>query len=427
MRIFVSHSTEKDDAAGRQRLIEVQRALGTVATGPAAHDVLIDFQRLEPGARWRNVLDEWMAQCHAAVVMITPRALQSAWVLKEATILAHRKALDPTFFLFPVLLDGVTPAQLSAPESRFSPLYLDALQRVSHVDPEGIAADVLRVIGATADPPPQTPLELLAKSIAVQIQGVDSEELERICQLVTGSPIAWQPGDIRAKRFAQELARAVVFGKVQHYTGITGLVKDLLLSGLDRDRATRVLRLIAPLWVEMEAAALLTDLAKRNLEALPDAAGLIKSWALAMNGEYLSVFTADMYMRRVYLPNTETLLTIEGGESDDRLGDLTERILEEVRNRELRGATDAQVEGVLADLKRPYFIVLPPPFPDDALLGELRRRFPRVTFIAQADALDAESMPTAERIVRLNPQVDLTLELNALQDYNAAADRIKSV
>ncbi len=424
MWIFVSHSTDKNDAAGKQRLLDLGQALRTVAIGPAAHDPLIDFERLEPGARWRSVLDEWLAQCHAAILLLTPKALQSSWVLKEATILAHRAALDPQFFLFPVLLDGVSRPQLSAPDSRFSPLYLEALQRVNSVDPAAIAADVQRVLGPVTNPP-QTPLERLTGAIAVQIQGVASEEIGRICQLVTGMPIVWQPQDVRSRRCAFELARAVVSGKVQHYNSVTSLVQDLLASGLDRERAQRVLHLVAPLWVELEAAALFPDLAKRNLDAQPDATGRVDTWSLAMNGAYLSVFTADMYMRRVYLPDTVTLRTIDGGESDDRLGDLVDRIRDEVRDREMPRATDTQVDGFLANLTRPYFIVLPPPLPDDTLLGELRRQLPRVTFIGQADELDIGSMSAAERLVRLTPHVDLESELRAFQDYMDAADRIK--
>jgi hypothetical protein len=120
-----------------------------------------------------------------------------------------------------------------------------------------------------------------------------------------------------------------------------------------------------------------------------------------------------------------TLRTIEGGESDDRLGDLIERIRDEIRDREMPRATNTQVDAFLANLVRPYFIVLPPPLPDDALLRDLRGRLPKVTFIGQADELDAEAR-TADRIVPLIPKVDLSLELRAFQDYKDAFDRIES-
>src|SRR5437773_6595925 len=122
MWIFISHSTGKDDAAGRQRLLDIEVALKGPAGAPSGHDVLLDFKRLEPSFKWRSELDEWMATCHAAVLLLTPKALESQWVLKEATILAHRAARDTRFLLFPALLDGLTREQLTAKDSRFSPL-----------------------------------------------------------------------------------------------------------------------------------------------------------------------------------------------------------------------------------------------------------------------------------------------------------------
>src|SRR5262245_57840107 len=108
MWIFISHSTAKDDQAGLDRLKSLSAALKTKPGGAASgHDALLDFERLEPAAKWRSEIDEWLAQCHAAVLMLTPKSLESAWVLKEATILAHRAARDDTFYLFPVLLEGL--------------------------------------------------------------------------------------------------------------------------------------------------------------------------------------------------------------------------------------------------------------------------------------------------------------------------------
>jgi hypothetical protein len=47
------------------------------------------------------------SDCHAAVLLLSRNAAASPSVLKEATILAWRRSLDPSFQLFPVCLTDV--------------------------------------------------------------------------------------------------------------------------------------------------------------------------------------------------------------------------------------------------------------------------------------------------------------------------------
>src|SRR5687768_10773334 len=234
MRIFISHSTEKGDAAGKKRLVDLKRSLKGPSAASTGHDVLLDFDRLDPAAKWRAVLDEWMATCHAGVLVMTPKSLTSSWVLKEATILAHRAARDPQFLLFPVLLDGLTREQLTATDSRFSPLYLDAIQRVRKTNAAGIAKDVLRELNKLGSPP-RTPLDELAAALAVQIKGADAKRLEQICVAIAGAPVAWQPSEVASERCARVIARAVVTNSKGQYKSLSELIRDLLLAGLGKE------------------------------------------------------------------------------------------------------------------------------------------------------------------------------------------------
>jgi hypothetical protein len=425
MRIFISHSTAKGNAAGKQRLEALKAALEQGGASPG-HEVLLDFERLEPGSKWRSVLDEWMACCHSAVLMLDPVALKSPWVLKEATILAHRAALDPAFLLFPALLDGVKREDLSASDSPFSKLYLDAIQRLPKTDPAGIADAVKLELGKLAAAP-VTPMETLAAKVAAQLRNGDPVQLEAIGARLTGQPIQWSNQESRAARCGHEIARAIVRGERGGYRTLRDLIAALRTAGLTKEAAETTLNCAAPLWVAGPAAAPLADLAQRNLGAVP-AAGIDPScWATALNGAYVPGFTAEMYLRRAFLPGRETFCSIEGGESDARAEELIARIRSEVHAREpvLRAGKVEAADRYLSRLTTPYFILLPPPVPDVAVLRMLQTKYPRVTFILHTGE---ELLPGGgdwpARVVPLEPPVDLDQEQLAAEDYSRALDDI---
>ena len=98
--------------------------------------------------------------------------------------------------------------------------------------------------------------------------------------------------------------------------------------------------------------------------------------------------------------NTATIRTIVGGQSDLGYEELVAAIRQEVRRLDLRGDAKGDADAYLAQMDRPYFIVLPPPLPDEALLAGLQQRDPRVTFITQAESLTSSSVRLPERIMR---------------------------
>ena len=85
-RVFISHSTKEEFSE------QVLKAIKTVLE-PDFH-LLLDRDVLPPGEEWRHELHTWLGWCHAAVILFSPEALVSSWVLKEATILTWRRDLD---------------------------------------------------------------------------------------------------------------------------------------------------------------------------------------------------------------------------------------------------------------------------------------------------------------------------------------------
>jgi hypothetical protein len=70
--------------------------------------VWFDRRRLEPGDEWELDIVEALHTCEAAVLLLTPDALESPWVLREATVLGDRRSRWPGLRLVPVLFAGTT-------------------------------------------------------------------------------------------------------------------------------------------------------------------------------------------------------------------------------------------------------------------------------------------------------------------------------
>jgi hypothetical protein len=104
-RVFVSHSS-RDPYADKVRRA-VCRQLRE-----KNYVVLVDADELKPGQEWRAVLAHWLAECHAAVVLVSRDALRSDWVRREMTILMWRRSLGSGVHVIPALVGDVTPREL---------------------------------------------------------------------------------------------------------------------------------------------------------------------------------------------------------------------------------------------------------------------------------------------------------------------------
>jgi len=117
-KLFISHSSRLDESEGindpeknknLELLLDVIKDIKQ-EYGDAI-EVLVDKDQhgFPVGHDWEKRLNEWLAECHAAVILFSKRALDNSnWVKKEATILSWRRELDIDFILIPVLLHNQT-------------------------------------------------------------------------------------------------------------------------------------------------------------------------------------------------------------------------------------------------------------------------------------------------------------------------------
>lgn len=113
-RVFISHSAHPAEEPDTEVFLH---ALIAALQGVDGLEPIADRKDLAAGDLWMQQLYAWMGLCHAAVILLSPRAVtreNSAWVPRETNLLLWRKALDPDFVVIPVLIGGLAADQLKA-------------------------------------------------------------------------------------------------------------------------------------------------------------------------------------------------------------------------------------------------------------------------------------------------------------------------
>ncbi|MCB1851034.1 MAG: toll/interleukin-1 receptor domain-containing protein [Gammaproteobacteria bacterium] len=112
-RVFISHSANRTEEPETQCFLD---RLCNQLSANSDIEVLVDQRSLQAGDEWCQRLYAWMGLCDAAVILLSPRAVQrenSSWVPREVNILLWRKAIDPDFLVLPVLVSGLERSDIS--------------------------------------------------------------------------------------------------------------------------------------------------------------------------------------------------------------------------------------------------------------------------------------------------------------------------
>ena len=268
-RIFISHSCKDVEIADdvpfedetdprKQRLKyarhirdEVKRLLET------DFDVLLDRELLDPGDRWSIKLKRWLGECDGAVLLLSEDAIESKWVLQEATILTWRWYLRANFRLIPVRLGGLTDEALAA--AGFGPLQISDIQ----------AARVEGTVGFS-----RAEADALAARIAERFKDLATNESDAMGDWVddvaailsllpenilfkTCGPLAIAPDDwAHFPDQARTVAHALLHAKL----GSTSQALERIVTALSSTEAfVRLAEKLLPMWVDPAAAAALAE------------------------------------------------------------------------------------------------------------------------------------------------------------------------
>jgi hypothetical protein len=183
LKLFISHSSRLRPASADGAEAQANwQLLQDTCTGLKTEygdkiEILVDYEGLHPGDDWERRLNEWLAECHAAIILFSRRAIEeSNWVRKEAAILSWRAELDPGFPLFPVLLDQQSSAE-DLENDFFGTLRINRTQCVTKVTTAAQILDGIKpklgdhpaILRGTGTTPFQLLLETVESAITDQI------------------------------------------------------------------------------------------------------------------------------------------------------------------------------------------------------------------------------------------------------------------
>ncbi len=402
-RLFVSHGAGKD--------AEATALIQKIYDGLNGSDieVLLDRESLEGGDEWPETLIDWMFDCHGAILVLSPRALDRAWVVREATILDLRKREDPEFDLVPIYLDGVDEKVLADPmHSRMEILHLGRLQC------ERTGGNLLDRLRLRFDSSRHRHREItrLVRDVASKLGTGDDFALEH---LATDLDLKFKHWLWRPKRRNQLLLtlalRMAAMDLRRVVRGLEGVVEAYTLP-----QAERIVRCLAPFEINSRAAANIPPIVYCQTGAT----------AMRLNSEHPR--TGRWYARRAlgrYLPAR----FIEVTNSDDGFGGelLWQEVLDAILDfTDAYTTEEAQQE--LADTGKPVFLLLLGRRPDLRIVVRLAEHFPTVTAFFMAGASRQEQGPDeAELVQLLRPPLKEQEERRLLNRYNRSLRRLRKV
>lgn len=381
LRLFVSHSSRlrDEETSDPQAQANWQLLQDTCCGIRDAYrddvEILVDYEGLQPSDEWEHCLDEWLYNCHAGVLLLSKRSVQSEWVKKEAQFLCLRAAIEPNFRLFPVLLDSQTPEDLDR-DPFFRTLRLSRFQSARGVQS---ASDIVAALRPRLDEPirqcsaPRTPFDRIVTAVEkILATDIDDATLAELCSLL--------PPEMRSTHASLDRRRAPARRLARHLVRDGALALSRFRELIDgtqplppRERAEELLRYVRSLWVDAGAARIIADAKEPGS-------------ALALNGEFVAAsipdchtacFTLDRYLERAWPDSSQIrIVPIARLSSAEEIWQSIREGCSPVSALPCRQPPAARVDQQIRKFSGHLIVLLPPSpeaAPDPALLGELKR------------------------------------------------------
>jgi hypothetical protein len=413
-RLFVSHSSSA--AGGRERLDGLLEALGDAGQGRL--QVLCDRDQIVSGDDWRRRIAIMLHACHGGVILLSKEALESHWVLAEATFLSLRHEYDPSFACVPVsFLDEAELAQglsmlevLSDPETGpMAPWQVADLPRAQFAkgrEPPEIAqniVDALQVQGRL--PATESSADVLGGQLAPHLT-MGSEAILRELASELEDATAYFAPDPRVLAACAIVAKVLRTGRLVEARAML----DRLGTAFPDEERERIVGELVPLRFRLDASALFR---RRR-----------PSGGLAHTGVSCDIpeFTIPNYLRRAYLTGALPILLRlpnDHGSFEQLRSALREAWREAEHGDSYLGPpSDEEVDEELADPERPVYAAVPGPV-DEMVMMQLDAAYPEVGFIVhQAHSESAPPFPS--RVLSVLPHLQGDEERHIILDYERA-------
>jgi len=364
-KIFISHSAKESKAQ------TVLKAL--INCLKPDFEVLVDKERLKGGDDFREEILGWINRAHGAVILFSANALTRPWIKYESGLLSSRRTLakGKSFTLIPVLLSPVTRDDLDSAD--FSPMQLAALHFVRSDNLKQICKQVRAGFSGLLQPKlPPTPFEELLIRIVPLLKTVD-ENVLLTAAIAMGVDVSdWTDAATYPELLATQM--------LMHGLTTAGKAIRELQDFVSPQTEERLIELIAPTWVNLQAASAIPRIATNSNQTLR------RLWL--NGGDDYPDFTAGHFVRRACSRAPDScwpVLFVPSEAAEDELGYYRLVIRESLKTRLLRkeNATDAEVRLLLGEREKnlePIFVAFYPPGPSSEALTALRTEFPTLTF-----------------------------------------------
>jgi hypothetical protein len=354
--VFISHSAQGDAKVwplcehAREYLLAHQ--LG----------VFLDSHSLTAGSAFRAEIHQNLFSCDGAVIFLSSRALDSAWVLSEVNLLGWRKRNNPQFPLLPIVVDGLSPDD---PRMRaFEPVQLAEIQFLRTSDPLRIERELARVFAALPSGPEDDRIRAWIEDICVALEGVAAPHLCRAAERLGIAQLAHCDAALLRRRLACELLRTDNLIRVRD-------ALHALKHGMSEAQLRMVIARVEPNWVNVTAASNLLHIFTQ-VATIPFA---------AINGQRTD--TGDHYIRRATCCTDESYrIAVSAVTGEGRAAELIDQYTKAIaRAFGLEFASLEEVQAALRDEQSKVYLILPSPATSEEVLVELAAAFPNTAFV----------------------------------------------
>ena len=397
-RVFISY-TSRDECSKN-----ISRTLFECLNG-AGFAAWRDVERLQHGEKWHAALTKNLVGSHAGVVLLTPEALASEWVLKEATYLKVRADGSPDFKVVVVLLEGLAPSDLTADTCAFKVLHFpeDQLIRLSDADvPDAVlkALDDVKALWEATRPE-----DRLIEDITLKLEPLHEKILLRLARELHLKLDDWFPDGSMQQTLARELARLMAASEP---AAVARIIGSEIAGHLEKEGAESILKYILPFQVDGEGARQLAAVVRT---IPPGAAGLnAKDPKIGL-----------LYMCRASgRLNGWRRVQVNGVCDPEGTGtDLVDQVRQALMQKWALLEAE-ELQDYLADLQEPYFVLIPSVVEERAL-RKLRTELKELCILVLSEHLHPDSPLCLSKLLRfLAPPLVEDTEVRILKGYRRA-------
>lgn len=417
LKLFISHSSRLDEIESSDNPAEnpnLELLLDVIKLIKQEYsdsiEVLVDKDEhgLPAGHDWEKRLNEWLAECHAAIILFSKRARENSnWVKKEATILSWRRELDTEFTLLPVCLKGqTTPDELS--EDLFGTLRIDKSQCIRDaITAHDVLAGIKLALGDKETLKSKcklTPFDKLENVISkLLIKNADSDTLQDTWESLENADKPNWPTNNNIK-FSHALTSCLLRNDQECLNYFQTLINKIRPK-INQQHSSEIFEYIRPLWVDTKAAGCILTARTEN----PQTANQF----IVMNGKLLVSFTLYRYVERAWpMDICYKIIFTTTAEKKSLINEIRAHFNQSKRTK----LSPEQCDERINTFNRQIVVLLPASqhdgcglLDDYRLRKELGEKYPNVIFILDS----GEQLPTLtpNNIVRVEPALDLQLEL----------------